>query len=55
MRKKLGRPRELENARSYHLVLPEKLAEYAADIGNGNLSKGVRIAIRKYKDEQHKP
>jgi hypothetical protein len=31
------------------ITLPEELADYLTDLGNGNLSRGVRIAARAHR------
>lgn len=41
-----GRPREMESGRRVNLYLDQSSKEIAARIGNGNVSEGIRKALK---------
>lgn len=47
-----GRPAELQNARPHNIVLDDESRVVALELGNGNLSAGVRAALKLAKGQQ---
>jgi hypothetical protein len=47
----VGRPAQLENAKRYNVVLDEHTVQKAQKIGNGNLSEGLRLAVKACDDQ----
>jgi hypothetical protein len=48
--KSKGRPRfEQEEQKKRCVTLSDRLVKKGREIGNGNLSEGIRLAIEKYK------
>jgi hypothetical protein len=41
----VGRPALLDNAKRYNVMLDESTVKHAKNIGKGNLSEGLRIAV----------
>ena len=42
----VGAPRTLENGKRVNVYLDDESLRYAADLGEGNVSSGVRLALK---------